>query len=171
LSGERSDGAARKLVGDLFRCAFAILHAPAYQAEHASALGADWAHLPIPKSQDVFDRLIDVGQTVVRLLDARRDALDIVEGVLGHDCTSALGALRKQDGQQVAPDDLKISVTYWGGGKGRWKPRSFTEEERPTIEEGKLTDNPLAAWGNRTGDLFINDTTFFANVPEAVWTY
>ncbi len=164
LSGERSDNTARKLVGNLFRCVFAILHAPAYQAEHASALGADWAHLPIPKKQHVLDRLIDVGQTVVRLLDAHRDAHDIVEAVLGHDCTSALGALRKQDGQQIAPDDLKISVTYWGGGKGRWKPRAFTEEEKPT-------ENQITAWGDRTGDLFINDTTFFANVPEAVWTY
>jgi hypothetical protein len=164
LSGERSDNTARKLVGNLFRCVFSILHAPAYQAEHASALGADWAHLPIPKSQDAFSRLIDAGQTVIGLLDAHRDARNIVEAVLGHDCTSALGALRKQDGQQVAPDDLKITVIYWGGGKGRWKPRAFTEEEKPA-------NSQIAAWGDRTGDLFINDTTFFANVPEAVWTY
>jgi hypothetical protein len=26
-------------------------------------------------------------------------------------------------------------------------------------------------WGSRTGDLHINDATFFANVPEAVWLY
>ena len=25
--------------------------------------------------------------------------------------------------------------------------------------------------GERTGDLYINDEAFFANVPEAVWTY
>ncbi len=171
LSGERSDSAARSLVGHLFRCVFAILHAPAYQAEHASALAADWAHLPIPKNKDVFDRLIDVGQTVIGLLDAHRDARDIVKAVLGHDRMSALGALRKQDGEQMTSDDLKIDVTYWGGGKGRWKPRPFTEEERPTAKEKDPTDDSLAAWGIRTGDLFINDTAFFANVPEAVWTY
>jgi hypothetical protein len=59
---------------------------------------------------------------------------------------------------------LKLTVTYWGGGKGRWTPRAFTEEEKP--ENGYAM-----AWGHRTGDLFINDTTFFANVPEGVWTY
>jgi hypothetical protein len=64
----------------------------------------------------------------------------------------------------VAPDDLKINVIYWGGGKGRWRPRAFTEEEKPA-------DGYAIGWGARTGDLFINDATFFANVPELVWTY
>jgi hypothetical protein len=35
-----------------------------------------------------------------------------------------------------------------------------------TVEEA-----PLDSWGERTGDLYINDTAFFANVPEAVWIY
>jgi hypothetical protein len=26
-------------------------------------------------------------------------------------------------------------------------------------------------WGERTGDLFVNDFAFFANVPEQVWDY
>jgi hypothetical protein len=34
-----------------------------------------------------------------------------------------------------------------------------------------MRDYPLAAWGERTGDLYIGDTVFFANVPEKVWTY
>ena len=77
---------------------------------------------------------------------------------------SVLGGLRRDDSEQLGPDDLKISITYWSGGKGRWKPREFTEEEKPAEEWG-------IAWGERTGDLYINDTTFFANVPEAVWSY
>jgi hypothetical protein len=27
------------------------------------------------------------------------------------------------------------------------------------------------AWGERTGDLYLNDEAYFADVPEAVWTY
>ena len=39
-----------------------------------------------------------------------------------------------------------------------------------------MSDAPLEAWGNgawgeRTGDLYINDDAFFSHVPEAVWTY
>ena len=83
LAGERSDADARALVGKLFRIGFAVLHAPAYQAEHKSALSADWAHLPIPKDRELFDRLVAAGELVTRLLDANRDARDVVEAILG----------------------------------------------------------------------------------------
>jgi len=55
------DDPARALAGRLLRVAFAILHAPSYQAEHKSALSADWAHLPIPKDVNLFDRLVFAG--------------------------------------------------------------------------------------------------------------
>ena len=31
----------------------------------------------------------------------------------------------------VFADDLKVTVTYWGGGKGKWKPRPFLDTEQP----------------------------------------
>jgi hypothetical protein len=164
LKGERRDKAARALVGTLFRVVFAILHAPSYQAEHKSALSADWAHLPIPKDIKLFDRLVTTGEQVIRLLDADRDAADVIKAIVGIDRVRAIGPLKRTDAKQVRPDDLKITVTYWGGGKGRWKPRPFVVEELPAIEYGD-------AWGERTGDLFLNDGTYFANVPELVWNY
>lgn len=39
-------------------------------------------------------------------------------------------------------------------------PRAFSSDEQP-----------LPEWGERTGDLYIGDEVYFANVPEAVWTY
>ena len=164
LKGERRDDSARAFVGRLFRVAFAILHAPNYQAEHKSALSADWAHLPIPKDAILFDRLVTVGEQVTRLLDAGREAGDVIQAVVGADRARALGPLKRTDGKQVRPDDLKIAIAYWGGGKGGWKPRAFMAEELPAIE---FAD----AWGERTGDLFVNDAAYFANVPELVWNY
>src|SRR5205823_5273981 len=72
--------------------------------------------------------------------------------------------LKRLDEKQVRPEDLKVTVTYWGGGKGRWKPRPFMEEELPAVG---FQD----AWGEQTGDLYLNDAACFANVPELVWTY
>jgi hypothetical protein len=164
LKGERRDDAARALVGRLFRVAFAILHAPSYQAEHKSALSADWAHLPIPKDAKLFDRLVTAGEQVTRLLDAGRDAGDVIQSIVGADRVRVLGPLRRTDGKQVRPDDLKITVTYWGGGKGRWRPRAFMAEELPATDYGD-------AWGERTGDLFLNDDAYYANIPELVWNY
>jgi type ISP restriction-modification system protein len=164
LKGERRDEPACALVGRLFRIAFAMLHAPSYQAEHKSALSADWAHLPIPKDTKLFGRLVIAGEHVTRLLDAARDAEDVMQAVLGAERLRALGPLKRSDKKQVRPDDLKIRVTYWGGGKGRWKPRPFRTEELPAIDYGD-------AWGDQTGDLFLNDDAYFANVPELVWNY
>jgi hypothetical protein len=160
LTGLRRDPAARAFVGQLFRVGFAMLHAPAYQSEHKSALSADWAHLPIPKGRELFMRLVDRGEQVVRLLDANRDASEIIDAVLGHERSAALGPLRRADGGHVRPTDLKVSVSYWGGSRGGWKPRAYTAGELP-----------LEAWGERTGDLYINDEAFFGNVPEMVWAY
>ncbi len=165
LNGERRDDDARDLVGKLFRVGFAILHAPAYQAEHKSALSADWAHLPIPKDRKLFAQLVDKGEQVTRLLDANRDARDVIDAVLGHERAAQLGPLKRSDGGKLRPADLKITVTFWGGGKGRWKSRPFGVEEAPPDAWGE------GVWGDQTGDLYINDDAFFANVPEAVWTY
>jgi hypothetical protein len=164
LKGERRDKPARALVGKLFRIVFAALHAPSYQSEHKSALSADWAHVPIPKDKKLFDRLVAAGEQITRLLDADRDAADVIKAVIGVDLARALGPLKRTDAKQVRPDDLKVTVTYWGGGKGRWTPRAFEAGEHLAAEFGD-------AWGERTGDLFVNDHTFFANVPEQVWYY
>jgi len=164
LAGERSDEDARGFVGKLLRIALATFHAPSYQAEHRSALSSDWAHLPIPKDAGLLDRLAAAGEQVARLLDANRDARDVVEAVLSPERAKQLGQLRRADGEQLTPDDLKLTITYWGGGKGKWKPRPFLEEEVP----GATWES---SWGERTGDLFLNGQAHFAHVPEAVWTY
>lgn len=164
LSGERRDDAARAFVGKLFRVAFALLHAPSYQAEHKSALATDWAHLPIPKNAQLFDRLAAAGGQVTLLLDASRDPSVEIRTIVGAERARALGPLKKVDGRQVRPDDLKLTVTYWGGGKGRWKSRPFISDEVPASDYA-------TAWGERTGDLYLNDKIFFANVPEFVWAY
>jgi len=135
-----------------------------YQAEHKSALSSDWAHLPIPKDAGLLDKLAAAGEQVARLLDANRDARDVVEAVLSPERAKQLGQLRRADGEQLTPDDLKLTITYWGGGKGKWKPRPFLEEEVP----GATWES---SWGERTGDLFLNGQAHFAHVPEAVWTY
>ncbi|KHL24991.1 helicase [Croceibacterium mercuriale] len=164
LTGRRRDQAARDLVGKLFRVVFAMLYAPAYQAEHKSALASDWAHVPIPRKAKLFDCVVEAGDKVTRLLDTSVDVTALVEEILGIETTRALGPLKRADGSQVRPTDLKVTITYWGGGKGRWTPRAPTIGETPSATIAGL-------WGEMTGDLYINDEAFFANVPEAVWSY
>ena len=101
---------------------------------------------------------------MTKLLDTAADVSALVEEILGVETARALGPLKRADGAQVRPDDLKVIVTYWGGGKGRWIARDPTISETPSV-------TILDSWGDTTGDLFINDNAFFANVPAAVWRY
>jgi SH3-like domain-containing protein len=82
-----------------------------------SALSADWAHLPIPKDVQLFDRLVDAGEKVTRLLDAARDASDVIRTVVGVDRARTLGALRRIDGKQIRADDLKVAVSTGVGAR------------------------------------------------------
>src|SRR5262249_35910413 len=97
LTGLRRDADAHAFVARLFRLGFAVMHAPAYQEEHKSALSSDWAHLPIPKDGKVFDRIVEKGELVMRLLNANRDASDAIEAVLGKERAAALGPLHRID--------------------------------------------------------------------------
>ena len=160
LTGHRRDDDARHLTGKLLRAALAILHAPAYQADHRSALSADWAHLPVPKDAGSLEQMAESGELVGHLLNADREARDDVFAVLNEGRSAQLGQLHKLDGSPVRTEDLLVTVNYWGGAKGRWIPRLFASNEEP-----------LPEWGGRTGDLYISEQVFFANVPEAVWKY
>jgi hypothetical protein len=155
LSGERRDGDAHDLAGRLLRVALAVLHAPAYQADHRSALSADWAHLPVPKDAALFGRLAEAGDLLARLLDANSDARDQVFAVMGEERAAHLAQFRRTDGGPVTPEDLRVTINYWGGANGRWVPRPFTIEE-----------DALPAWGERTGDLYIPMTYTSPTCPK-----
>lgn len=160
IDGERTDEPARTFVSRLFRVTLAILYAPAYQREHRSALGADWAHLPVPKNLELLDRLAEAGATVATLLDMTADPRAALEATLGRARLAALAGPSRVGGGQVRPEEMRLTITYFASAKGRWIPRAYASSEEP-----------LPSWGERTGDLYISDGVFFANVPEAVWSY
>lgn len=60
----------------------------------------------------------------------------------------------------VRSADLVVDISYYGSARGRW-------QERP-VGAGEPTH---PAWGESTGDLFINGEIFFRHVPLNVWTY
>lgn len=161
LSGvDRHSAEARGFVGRLFRAALAIMYAPRYQADHKSALSADWAHLPLPRDAALFERLVAAGSEVASVLDCTAEASEILNRIVGADRNTALAQIQRSDGAQVQSGDLMVAVNYWGGSRGRWVPRPYAAHERS-----------FRRWGDRTGDLYIGEQVFFGNVPEAVWTY
>jgi hypothetical protein len=150
---------ARDVARRLARVCLAICHSPTYQEDHAEALAQDFARVPIATERALFDRIADAGDTVSKLLNPLVDPSALIEALLGKDA-SMLAVTTARKGGQVAEGNWMVSVSYYGGAKGRWQPRAVASGE-PSRSQ----------WGTLTGDLWINGETFFKNVPERVWQF
>lgn len=154
-----TDGDAERLVLDLFHLTLAVAHSPQYQLDHQDALAHDWLRLPIPKERQTFLEIAALGEQVAALLDPLVDATRVLEDVLGGDRrTLAVPSTTDEDAMRDA--DLVVTISYFGAARGGWQERAAREAEAA---------NP--AWGEGTGDLFLNESAFLANVPERVWRY
>ncbi len=158
LKGERTDDDAKTLVGQLFRLALTVLHSPSFEESHREALIHDWAHVPIPRSLEALEESSAFGDKLATLLNPQLDADDVIESILGAERMRALAVPRSASGKKAL--DLTLRISYFGAAKGRWSERDYRPEEPD-----------LPVWGERTGDLWINDDTRFENVPEAVFQH
>ncbi len=159
ISGGLGDEVAATLVRELFRASLAILHAPAYEADHGECLAQDWAHVPIPRSKDTLARAVAVGMQIAQLLDVSHDAHADVHRIVGPGA-KALGVPCKNPAGTIAERDLVVAYSYFGGGRGRWEGRE------PGNGEQHFTE-----WGDVTGDLWLNEQVYLRHVPRAVWEY
>ena len=50
--------------------------------------------------------------------------------------------------------------SYYGAATGRWDERPLTESESIRSE-----------WGEVTGNLYLNERIFLANIPREIWRY
>jgi hypothetical protein len=82
----------------------------------------------------------------------------VIESILGAEGMRALAVPRSASGKKSL--DLTLRISYFGAAKGRWSERDFRPEEAD-----------IPAWGECTGDLWINDDTRFENVPERVFRH
>ncbi len=159
LKGDLAGEAAAKLVVQLFHLVLALGHAPAYHADHQDALAQDWLHLPIPRARKVLERAAALGATVATLLDPHKDATRVLRDILGPDAR-ALAVLAAKDAKRVAEDELLVEYSFYGAAAGSWRSRPPTDGE---------TLRP--AWGDETGDLWLNASVHLRHVPTKVWEF
>ena len=159
FGGDLRGDPAKKLVLDLFHLTLAIAHAPQYQLDHQDALAHDWIHLPIPKPRKALKEIARLGETVAILLDPMADPTRPLQDLLGGD-RRALAVPSSREQSMLRDQDLVITISSYGAARGGWRERAPREKE---------ASHP--AWGETTGDLYLNDTAFLANVPERVWRY
>jgi hypothetical protein len=159
LKGDLTSKSALSVVDQLFALVLAIGHAPRFEADHAESLAQDWLHLPIPRDKSVLKECAALGTEVGALLDPATDPTKLLTSLLGAR-RRHLAVIATRSTEAVHDADLVVTVSYFGAAPGKWIPR------RPTEDEGEAP-----AWGEQTGDLWLNDAVYLKNVPERVWRY
>ena len=181
-------------VEDLFHHVLAVLHDPAYREANAGALRMDWPRIPLPgwpdpgsagipgsspgqalPAADAADALAQSaarGRQLAALLDPDTPVPGVTTGTLRPDI-AALAVPATIDGRNMAGDDFALTAG-WGHygtgdavmpGQGRIVERAYTAAERAALGD------TLAALGDTTFDVYLNDRAFWRNVPAAVWGY
>lgn len=144
---DRLDGpAAFQAARNLIRICLAVMHAPAFGSEHASALAADWAHIPMPADPEIARRLVALGSQVADLLDCTSDTSRAVRDLLGDTEIRQMAVWRRRDGRPIAESDMRVTYSYFGAAQGRFMLTSETH-----------------------GDLWINEDVCLSAVPKSVW--
>lgn len=151
LTPEASEDDPTALVKALFRFVLAILHSPVYQEDNREALDADWARVPIPRSENAFRRCVELGATVASLLDPTRDAGATVSKVLGSD-RSSVAVPTRSDGGQIDSRQLHVAVKYFGSAPGGWEAGASETDGRLRLNDDVTLEGvSLPAWQYRLG--------------------
>lgn len=143
----------------LFYHAIAVMHSTAYRTGNAGALRQDWPRIPLPSGRDVLEQSAALGKQIAALLDSETPVPGVNIGSIREDLRS-IAVLQRTDGGQVNPDtDFRVQARWGYSGRGGiTMPGTGRAIER-------VTDRGVVI------DVYLNDTTYWANIPAAVWEY
>jgi hypothetical protein len=168
----------------LLHCA-AVLHSVRYRNENASALRQGWPRIPLPISKDALSASAEIGRRIAALLDVETPVATVPSGKVRSEL-KILAVVAREGGGNLDPDadDLDVTVSWGhfgqGGaimpGKGKSIARDYSADEREAIEAGAKalgisTKDVYALLGDRTLDVYLNDSAYWKNVPLKVWEY
>ena len=167
-------------VEDLFHHALAVLHDPAYREANAGALRMEWPRIPLPSWPDgdavgAADELAASaarGRELAALLDSDTPVPGVTTGAL-RPHTAAIVVPATGGGRNMTGADFALTAG-WGHygtgdavmpGHGRVTEREYTADERAAL------GGAIAALGETTFDIHLNEHAYWRNVPSAVWGY
>ena len=137
----------------LWRHALAIGYSPAYLSEHADGIRTDYPRIPLPASAGMLRQSATLGAQVAALLDTESPVPTVTSGMIRTDIRG-IGELRTSG----AAFDLRLAANWGyisGGavmpGRGRIEPDPPTPGDRLRV--------------------YLNDSTWWDNVPLPVWDY
>ncbi len=181
--GIRNPDADAKSAGLIWMHALAIGYSPAYLTENADGIRGDWPRIPLPDSRKALEASAALGERVAALLDTEAEVPGVTTGKIGP-LLRTIGPISKVDGGQIDPAGRDLALTAgWGhkgkGGvvmpaRGRVIERAVDEDESEAIEAeaamlGMSAGDVRRLLGDKTCDVYLNNSVCWRNVPRAVW--
>lgn len=166
---------------DILDYIYAVLHSPTYREKYKEFLKIDFPRVPYPKDKTTFKKLIALGNELreLHLLESPKvnnfitsypvagsDKIEKIEFKIGTDNTALVTKLRIgnvknvtkvdfRNEERVVKDDLSIAPPFKAGeGKS-----PYSGALAPKLQMSK------------TGNLYINQTQYFGNVPEVAFNF
>jgi hypothetical protein len=137
--------------------ALAVGYSPAYLTENADGILQDWPRIPLPKAKVALVTSAALGRQVAALLDTETSVPGVTTGKI-QDELKSIAVFQRVDGKPANPGagDLDLTAGWGHAGKG-----GVTMPGK-----GKLIRREDGAY-----DIFLNDDTYWRNIPEMVWDY
>ena len=137
--------------------ALAIGYSPAYLSENADGIRQDWPRIPLPQDKTALLASAALGRQVAALLDTETPVDGVTTGTIRPELRD-IAFFRHADGKAADPaaGDLDLTAGWGHAGKG-----GVTMPGR-----GKT-----APHGPHALDVYLNDSTCWRNVPQAVWDF
>ncbi len=138
---------------DILDYIYAVLHSPKYRERYAEFLKTDFPRVPLPTDQDSFWKLVALGGELRDLHLMKHPVLE-----------------KSPVGYPAAGDNVitqKLTKTSPG-----WVPNISSSTSAP-LGKGQVDNNvsSSAVENAKTGNVYINDTQYFTNVPKAAWEF
>jgi hypothetical protein len=129
--------------------ALAVGFAPSYPAEHEDGIQADWPRIPLPEDKEALLASSALGEQVAALLDTENE-------VVGVTTSSLVPEVR---GVAVLTSTQRTLDYHVNAGWGH-------------LSQGAvMPGRGRIAEADGGYDIYLNDTTYWHNIPVRVWNY
>lgn len=154
--------------------ALAIGFSPDYLSDNADGLTIDWLRIPLPDDKTLLTQSADLGAKVAALLDTEQTLDGVTSGAVA-DHLKVLGLISANDLRVAAGWGSKDSKGRVNPGRGKSELRAWTNAEKTAMAPGfaalGLTEAHALGLLGKAVDVYLNETTFWRAIPEAVWNY
>lgn len=163
----------------------AVMHAPLFRGENASALRQGWPRIPLPADRDGLEASAALGEQIAALFDTEAGVAGVTSGKMSP-LLKTIGVVTKAGGGALNPaaGDLAVTAGWAHRGqdgvtmpaKGRVENRGYDEAETEAVvaeaaARGASADELRELLGATACDVFLNDRAYWRNVPTNVWEY